>query len=116
VIDAEIPHPNDLPFRQSRDSAAGRLNDFLERSIAELSKPKVTSAMRGMKRLANLAPTIVASLDTEADQVADRLVASQERAKQAIGQFRGFAESIENTANEVEAALGQLTNDPTQGV
>lgn len=70
--------------------------------------------MRGMQRLANLAPTIMKAIDAEADAVADQLVASQDRARAAIGQFRGFADSIRKTAEDVEAALGQLTNDPTQ--
>lgn len=109
-------HPNDVQFRQTR-AAAEHIDEIVTAAVAITANPTPSGrypTMRGMKRLANLAPSIVASLDAEADKVADELVANQERATAAIGQFRGFATAIGQTADEITAALGQITNDPTQ--
>ena len=70
--------------------------------------------MRGMQRLANITQTVLKDMDAKADAVADRIVAGQERASAVIGKFGSVADAIEATANEVEAALGQFSNDPTQ--
>lgn len=71
--------------------------------------------MRGMRRLANIAETVTKAMDARADAVADRIVAGQARAEQAIGRFEDYAGTIEQTADEIEAALGQITNLPTPG-
>lgn len=88
---------------------------FRPARVAVAEKPKERpKLMRGMQRLANLAPTIMASLDAKADVVADNLVAQQARAESAIEQYDGLAQSLGKVADEVTAALGQITNDPTQ--
>lgn len=110
----EIPHPNADQFRQHRVlSTSQRLDEHLTSAIAEftLERPKI---MRGMQRLANLAPTIMASLDAKADVVADKLVAQQAKAVAAIDQYDGLANSLGQVADTITAALGQITNDPTQ--
>jgi hypothetical protein len=98
-------------FRQT--TAAEALDQHLQRSIADLKPPTESEPkMRGMQRLAHLTQTIVADLDKEADAVADHLVAGQDRAKAAIDKFRDYAGSIHQTADEIERALGQITNSP----
>lgn len=71
--------------------------------------------MRGMKRLANLTETVTRAIDDKADAVADRIVAGQARAEAAIGKFDALATDMEKTADDIEAALGQISNDPAQG-
>lgn len=106
-------HPNDVQFRQTR-AAAEHIDEIVTAAAVVAPSTGRYPTMRGMKRLANLAPTLVADIDAEADKVADELVAKKARAHEAIGKFRGFADAIGQTADEIEAALGQLTNDPTQ--
>lgn len=123
-------HPNDEPFRQARQvlsPAAEKLDQHLTASIAALTPPETgipVSAptlptgkphiMRGLQRLSNLAPTIMASLDAKADTIADELVAQQKRAESVIEQFGALAGTLGKVADDVQAALGQITNDPTQ--
>lgn len=98
--------PNAAQFRPAR-------YDF--NAVTATPKPvRKTILMRGLQRLANLAPTIMASLDAQADTIADELVKQQGRAEDVIKQFGGLATSLGKVADDVSAALGQITNDPTQ--
>jgi hypothetical protein len=79
--------------------------------------PKTTGRtlfMRGMQRLANLAPTIMAALDLKADAACDKLAAEQARAEVAIEQYGALANSLGQVADNITSALGQITNDPTK--
>lgn len=105
--------PNSELFRQTRFDASERLDKHLALAIADL-KPESPKIMRGMQRLAHLTSTAMANMDAQADAVADRIVAGQARAAVVIQKFGALADGIEQTANEVEAALGQISNDPTQ--
>lgn len=111
-------HPNAEPFRETRAAATPGLNaanayeKFLDNAIAEL-KPE-SKHMRGMQRLSNVTQTVLKDMDAKADAVADRIVAGQARAAQVIEKFGNVADAIETTANEVESALAQFSNDPTQ--
>ncbi len=68
--------------------------------------------MRGLQRLANLTESLSKSLDAEADEVCDRLEAAQQRGKQVITRFRGYADEVEKKATEVEDVLNQISNSP----
>lgn len=70
--------------------------------------------MRGLQRLAHLTQSVVGDMDAKADAVCDRIVAAQSRAVAVIDKFGDMATAIERTASDVEAALGQISNDPTQ--
>lgn len=110
---------DDAKFLASRSGrfrshpAAARLDRHLKQSIERLSKPETESepTMRGMQRLANLTASVTQAIDAKADAVADRITAGQARAETAIGKFDGLAASIEKTADEIEAALGQISNE-----
>lgn len=111
----EIPHPNAPAFRQTRLSASERLNQHLESAISEFSPKKVSATpMRGMQRLSFLTQNVMAEMDRKADAVAERLSNAQKRSAAVIDQFGAMADSIERSADEAEAALGQFSNDPTQ--
>lgn len=126
VADAIKPpetHYNDLPFRPLRDPPAD--HSLLKppaiapapapvAAVPASSPPRKPLLMRGLQRLANLAPTIMASLDTKADKIADELVSQQARAEGVIDQFGALATTLGKVADDVSAALGQITNDPTQ--
>jgi hypothetical protein len=97
--------------------AVERLDRHLTQAIEQMKtepQPESEPVMRGMKRLANLTATVAAAMDAKADAVADRITAGQARAEAAIAKFDGFAAGIERTADEIEAALGQLSNDAGQ--
>lgn len=112
----EQPHPNAEPFREIRAAATPGLNTsnayekFLNSAIAELGPAPESKHMRGMQRLSNVTQTVLKDMDAKADAVADRIVAGQARAAEVIEKFTTVAVGIENTANEVEAALAQFTN------
>ncbi len=69
--------------------------------------------MRGMQRLAHLTETLTKSIDQRADAVADRIQKAHDRGTMAIGQFETYAVNVEKTADDIEAALGQISNVPT---
>lgn len=68
--------------------------------------------MRGLRRLSDIAERVTKTLDQEADQVAEKFEEAHRRGQQAIGQMRNYATDMERAAEEVEAALGQLSNMP----
>lgn len=95
--------------------AGQRLDGHLSAAIEEFSaREESEPTMRGMQRLANLTETVTKSIDAKADAVADRIVSGQARAEAAISKFGDLATSIEKTADDIEAALGQISNDPAQ--
>lgn len=103
-----------LPSRTGRfrGAAGATLDRHLTQSIEQLSpKPESETAMRGMRRLAHLTQTVSAAMDAKADAVADRITAGQARAEVAIAKFGEYADGVEATAAEIEAALGQITNE-----
>jgi seryl-tRNA synthetase len=91
-----------------------RLQSFLDRSIADLSPHERSESMRGMQRLAHLTEALTKSIDAKADAVADRIQKAHARGEAAITQFEGYATDVEKTADQIEAALGQISNGPTQ--
>lgn len=111
----ETQHLNAEPFRQTRSDASVRLDQHLTSSIAEFSSSNVSEKpMRGMQRLAFLTQNAVSEMDKRADAVADRLTAAQNKSAAVIDKFGAMADSIERSADEAEAALGQISNDPAQ--
>ncbi|MDN3278771.1 hypothetical protein QWJ07_31230 [Frankia sp. RB7] len=106
-IGAEIARSTSLP------TAAAQLQQHLTAAIAELAPPKETP-MRGMKRLAFLTQDLVKNMDAEADQVADEIQSAHDRAQSAIAKFRQHGADIRKVADDIEAALGQITNSPTE--
>lgn len=93
--------------------SGARLDTHLRRSIAALSNPNESeTSMRGMRRLANLTETLQKSIDAKADAVADRIQQAHARGEAAVGQFENYAAEVEKTADEIEAALGQISNLP----
>lgn len=88
-----------------------RLRRHLDAAISELSgKDEVN--MRGMQRLANLTSNLAKEVDAKADAVADRIEKAHARGIAAIGQFESYAASVEQTADEIESQLGQISNVP----
>lgn len=121
-IDAIGEQPSLVEIQAALGSApaptpgARALERHLTQSIQQFSTPQERPHMRGMQRLANLTETLIKSMDADADAMADRITAGHARAQAAIGKFGDFAVSIEKTADEIEAALGQITNSPTPPV
>lgn len=109
-----VEKPNAEMFRPGYVAAAA-LDAHLAISIAELSPtPESKNHMRGMQRLSNVTQTVLKDMDAKADAVADRVIAGQARAAAVIEKFGNVADAIERTADEVESALAQFSNDPTQ--
>ncbi|UPJ43943.1 hypothetical protein IVB40_07695 [Bradyrhizobium sp. 40] len=106
-IEAEIVRLAALPL------AAAKLEQHLTSTIAELAAPK-EHVMRGMKRLAFLTQDLVKNMDAEADKVADEIQLAHDRAQAAIDKFRQHGADIRKVADDIEAALGQITNSPTE--
>jgi chromosome segregation ATPase len=94
--------------------AGEKLEQHLTQAINELKPPQQEGekAMRGMQRLAHLTENLTKQLDAKADEVADRIERAHERGQAAIGRFSEHATQIEQTADEIEKALGQITNGP----
>lgn len=97
--------------------AARTLDNHLTQAIRELAPPPTEEGkpkMRGMQRLAFLTQDLVKNMDTEADKVADEIQDAHDRAQAAIGKFRAHGADIRKVADDIEAALGQITNSPTE--
>jgi hypothetical protein len=118
-LDRHIGRPTDAEIEDemvrlaARPVSAARLEQHLSAAIAELAPPK-EHAMRGMKRLAFLTQDLVKNMDAEADKVADEIQQAHDRAQAAIGKFRQHGAEIRKVADDIEAALGQITNSPTE--
>jgi hypothetical protein len=96
-------------------TASKHLDDHLAAAIAEFTPPKEgPPKMRGMQRLAFLTQDLVKNMDAEADKVADEIQEAHDRAQAAIGKFRAHGADIRKVADDIEAALGQITNSPTE--
>ncbi|MBR0700185.1 hypothetical protein JQ599_09760 [Bradyrhizobium diazoefficiens] len=93
--------------------ATAKLEQHLSAAIAELGPPR-EQPMRGMKRLAFLTQDLVKNMDAEADKVADEIQQAHDRAQGAIDKFRQHGADIRKVADDIEAALGQITNSPTE--
>ncbi|MFT4115414.1 hypothetical protein [Bradyrhizobium sp.] len=100
---------------QASPAPAQRLDEHLVAAISEFSAPtEDPPKMRGMQRLAFLTQDLVKNMDAEADKVADEIQEAHDRAQAAIGKFRAHGKDIRKVADDIEAALGQITNSPTE--
>jgi hypothetical protein len=104
----------DRPANQTLDASI-KLDQHLTESIQALTPKESPRPMRGLQRLSNLTGSIVAQMDKEADEVADRLQAAKTRHDAALGKFKDFTVAVEQAATEAEAAIGQLSNLPPPG-
>jgi hypothetical protein len=89
--------------------AGERLDRLCRETIEDLKR---TSPMRGMQRLASLTEALTKQIDERADAVADRIQKAHDRGTTAIGKFEGYAAQVEKNADEIEKALGQISNMP----
>ena len=91
-------------------------DEFLAEAVGAASTTKQgDQAMRGVKRLANLAEQLMKQADAEAEVVADELTATHGDVKAAIGEGRAHVAEVKKVAAEVRAQFGTFTNNPTEG-
>lgn len=89
------------------------LGDLLDIHLSQsIKRWKSEPEMRGMSRLAQATRTVLQSMDDEAGQVADELIAAQAESKVVIEGFRGVVSDIKANNQEVRDILAQLTNSP----
>jgi hypothetical protein len=86
------------------------LDRHLAGAIKEFAPPK-GPAMKGLRRLKNLSETLMASLDAEAEKVADELQKKHDDAVDATRKIRDhIGGEFKAAADEVTDMLNQITN------
>lgn len=92
------------------------LDRHLAEAITDFGSPKGPTMAKGLRRLKNLSESLMASLDAEADKVADELQKVHDDAVQAARDVRDhIGGEFKSAASDLKDMLSQVTNGEPNG-